>query len=588
MASKLSEQIHRLQPAARRKPSTIAAFIGAIIAFANFSCAFLFPTPSTNVALSPPILQQSGQLHSHNRRHRARLRSPRLFVSLAPDQPSSASPLETIHSHDMNVSTVEENNITSCMETDKGNTGMMIKSVSEAVIDDQATESRHNSNAVNISLAADVNFTESVVFSSEVANVNSSISLTPVEDLTFHDDKNLFFGVGDEKLAQILSHDKIDMEQFVSPAIPVSYDEQGMVQADTIPSSVSMAMKDGLLLSPIGGTAFANKNESEDYPQFIKFLFKKDENGQTFASKIFNLTLLAVSFGYVILSVVNIDHGMTRGWTPTEIGMRIPLDTWASYENSLSEKPVATKTIINIVIYLLGDWLSQTIFQKKNFLNFDAARTLKNGFVGMCFGPAVHEYYEFSDWILPVDGMTLGITNRAFKILMDQTIYLSVKCSIYIMAIGVLNGASVEESSENVKNRIKPIMFTAWRFWPLVHCVTYGLIPARHRILWVNSVDLVWNAILASKARDDGVAKKEDGEEYGNEGGARSDEGFNVEKILTTVNSRFGWESPKVEKLNETFAVPVSGMTENFVAEECDRAVNETITEDLAVVSGDP
>ena len=25
----------------------------------------------------------------------------------------------------------------------------------------------------------------------------------------------------------------------------------------------------------------------------------------------------------------------------------------------------------------------------------------------------------------------------------------------------------------------------------------------RHRILWVNSVDLVWNAILASKARDD-------------------------------------------------------------------------------------
>ncbi|EED95188.1 predicted protein, partial [Thalassiosira pseudonana CCMP1335] len=216
------------------------------------------------------------------------------------------------------------------------------------------------------------------------------------------------------------------------------------------------------------------------------------------ASKLFNLTLLAVSFGYVVFSVFNIDKGMTRGWTPGEIGMRIPLDTWASYENSLSEKPVATKTIINIVIYLLGDWLSQTLFQKKNVLDFDAARTLKNGFVGMCFGPAVHEYYEFSDWILPVDGVTLGITNRAFKILMDQTIYLSIKCSIYIMAIGVLNGDTVGNASQNVKNRIKPIMFTAWKFWPLVHCVTYGLIPARHRILWVNSVDLVWNAILAS------------------------------------------------------------------------------------------
>ena len=121
----------------------------------------------------------------------------------------------------------------------------------------------------------------------------------------------------------------------------------------------------------------------------------------------------------------------------------------------------------------------------------------------MCFGPVVHEYYEFSDWILPVEGLTIGITNRAFKILMDQTIYLSVKCSIYIIAIAVLNGENVESGVDNVKNRLKPIMFTAWKFWPLVHCVTYGLIPARHRILWVNSVDLVWNAILASKARGD-------------------------------------------------------------------------------------
>jgi hypothetical protein len=30
---------------------------------------------------------------------------------------------------------------------------------------------------------------------------------------------------------------------------------------------------------------------------------------------------------------------------------------------------------------------------------------------------------------------------------------------------------------------------------------TRSLIPAQHRILWVNCVDLVWNAILASKAQ---------------------------------------------------------------------------------------
>jgi protein Mpv17 len=275
--------------------------------------------------------------------------------------------------------------------------------------------------------------------------------------------------------------DLLDTAVAVGPAVPISFDDRGWVQADYISSSL----------------------DSDDYPELVKLIFHKDDNGRTLATKLFNAALLTASFGYVFYTVFNIDRGMTRGWSPAEITMRIPLDTWASYENSLSEKPVATKTIINIVIYLLGDWLSQTLFQKKDVLNFDATRTIKNGLVGMCFGPVVHEYYEFSDWILPVEGLTLGITNRAFKILMDQTIYLSVKCSIYIIAIAVLNGESVDSGVDNVKNRLKPIMFTAWKFWPLVHCVTYGLIPARHRILWVNSVDLVWNAILASKARGD-------------------------------------------------------------------------------------
>jgi hypothetical protein len=137
-------------------------------------------------------------------------------------------------------------------------------------------------------------------------------------------------------------------------------------------------------------------------------------------------------------------------------------------------------------------------------LDFDVSRTLKNGFIGLCFGPLVHQYYEFSDAILPVEG---GLANRASKILMDQTIYLTVKCSIYISAVGLLAGDNVETVKGNVKERIGPVVITAWKFWPLVHCITYGLIPARHRILWVNSVDLIWNAILASKAQGDDKAQ---------------------------------------------------------------------------------
>lgn len=81
---------------------------------------------------------------------------------------------------------------------------------------------------------------------------------------------------------------------------------------------------------------------------------------------------------------------------------------------------------------------------------------------------------------------------------MDQTIYLTVKCSMYIAAVGFLQGDDAPTVKASVQDRIGGVVITAWKFWPLVHCITYGVIPARHRILWVNCVDLVWNAILAS------------------------------------------------------------------------------------------
>ena len=156
--------------------------------------------------------------------------------------------------------------------------------------------------------------------------------------------------------------------------------------------------------------------------------------------------------------------------------------------------------------------MSQTLFQKKNILDFDIQRTLKNGFIGLCFGPLVHQYYEWSDTILPVEA---GLYNRAAKVVMDQTLYLVIKCSMYISAVGFLAGDDVETVQNSVKTRIGPIVLTAWRFWPLVHCITYSVIPARHRILWVNSVDLIWNAILATQATkklpEDGTL--EDGED---------------------------------------------------------------------------
>jgi protein Mpv17 len=228
-----------------------------------------------------------------------------------------------------------------------------------------------------------------------------------------------------------------------------------------------------------------------------RFALPEDQD-MLLRKNVFNTLLLGLTFGYAAYTILNIDHGMTRGWTQGEIALRIPLDNWLNYESSLADRPIATKTAINVIIYLLGDWLSQTVFSGNHILDFNAARTIRNGFIGLCFGPLVHEYYQFSDRILPVDG---GMFIRLQKIVMDQTIYLSVKCSIYVAAVGLLNGDDIQSVRQNVQTKIPKIVLTAWKFWPLVHLVTYGVIPARHRILWVNCVDLVWNAILATMSQ---------------------------------------------------------------------------------------
>ena len=174
--------------------------------------------------------------------------------------------------------------------------------------------------------------------------------------------------------------------------------------------------------------------------------------------KIVNLLFLSAAFGYAIYTILSIDSGMTRGWSASEIAMRIPLDNWGAYESYLANKPIVTKTLINVIIYLLGDWLSQTAFRGKNVLEFDISRTLRNGFIGLCFGPLVHEYYEFSDAVLPPEN---GLLTRLQKILMDQTVYLTVKCSVYISAVGLLSGDDWESVRQTVREKIGGIVATA-------------------------------------------------------------------------------------------------------------------------------
>ncbi|CAN0085558.1 unnamed protein product [Pylaiella littoralis] len=236
------------------------------------------------------------------------------------------------------------------------------------------------------------------------------------------------------------------------------------------------------------------------------------------ADGLLNLCILVFTGLWAVHSVVTVDAGSWRGWTLQETLMRLPWDNWDSYEVGLVEHPIITKTAINVGIYIIGDWLSQVNWGREEDVElweFDLMRTLRSGFIGAIFGPVVHYYYNFSDWVLPPD----ILTNRPLKIIMDQSIYFCSKCTVYMSLVCLLRGASWEETKETLDTRLKGVITTGWRFWPFVHLFTYFLIPPRHRVLWVNSVDLLWNSILSSMTS--GKTDEEDpgaGEDEGGEG----------------------------------------------------------------------
>uniref|UniRef100_A0A7S2XWE1 Uncharacterized protein n=1 Tax=Fibrocapsa japonica TaxID=94617 RepID=A0A7S2XWE1_9STRA len=223
-----------------------------------------------------------------------------------------------------------------------------------------------------------------------------------------------------------------------------------------------------------------------------------------------NFVLLSALALFAFNDVIMVNADVSRGWYMNEYLWQIPITNWKRYEENLMTNPIQTKTIIHMAFYMFGDWMAQIQWGRKNPLDFDMSRVLRNGAVGLVFGPLVHHYYLFADHLLPVHVEA----NRLWHAGMDQTVLLVMKTVAYLGLAGFVHGDSPKEIGTSIKDKTIPIVKKGWVFWPVVHAVSYGLIPARHRILWVTACDIVWSSILASLAHSafssHGPKKKEE------------------------------------------------------------------------------
>ena len=117
--------------------------------------------------------------------------------------------------------------------------------------------------------------------------------------------------------------------------------------------------------------------------------------------------------------------------------------------------------------------------------------------MGVAEAAALERFAAAGDALLPPQDPA----NVPWKILMDQTVYCASKYSAYLYLSGLASGSSVHECQEEVTSKLWPTLTTGWKFWPAVHLITYNIIPPRHRVLWINMVDLAWVTFLSMVAR---------------------------------------------------------------------------------------
>ncbi|CAN0400732.1 unnamed protein product, partial [Discosporangium mesarthrocarpum] len=88
------------------------------------------------------------------------------------------------------------------------------------------------------------------------------------------------------------------------------------------------------------------------------------------------------------------------------------------------------------------------------------------------------------------------------KILADQLFWGPFWNAMYILFLGVVKRDALESIWEAVTTTAVPLLIAGLKLWPLAHVMTYGVIPTENRLLWVDTVEIVWVTILSQQAAE--------------------------------------------------------------------------------------
>lgn len=216
-----------------------------------------------------------------------------------------------------------------------------------------------------------------------------------------------------------------------------------------------------------------------------------------------NQAVVATFLGVSLWTVGSVDvaEELAREWTFWQYMTHLPQLNVEAYLMAVAANPLLTKAMTSGIAYGLGDFLTQIVRSRK-LEEVQMSRTLRSATAGfLIHGPFCHYWIQWMEANLSFNGAWYAVPA---KVIADQTGWSLFLNTMYTSTILGLQGKKPGEIKQEVQYTWFKALSAGWKFWPMVHCVTFSsLIPEDLKLLFVDCVEVVWVMILSQTVNRD-------------------------------------------------------------------------------------
>lgn len=117
--------------------------------------------------------------------------------------------------------------------------------------------------------------------------------------------------------------------------------------------------------------------------------------------------------------------------------------------------------------------------------------------------------YILLDRKLP--GRTLKVVIK--KLLVDQLLFSPVCLTVFFLSLGVFRGGNWEEFFTNLHHKGWRLYAAEWLVWPPAQIINFYLLPTKYRVLYDNTISLLFDIYTSRVCYDIKIPREGDGSE---------------------------------------------------------------------------